>query len=309
LTSSFFVVNPAAANGRVGKEWPSIKSAIAAGYSPSFDFELTSAPGDATRLTRRALGAAYDVIVSVGGDGTLNEVANGFFDGDRPVGGDAALGVISLGTGSDFVRTLGIPRSLGSYLDNLGSSPAKEVDVVRGRFATPDGSRITRYFINCGEFGSGAAVADKVNRTTKAFGGQMSFLWGILTTLPGYKNRMITYSVDDGAEMKEVLNDFVVANGRYFGGGLKPAPEASLEDGLLDIVTIGDISFREVLFNLGKLRNGTHLSNPKIRLVRGRRVVASSDEKVLVEVDGELVGRLPAEFEIVPKSLKLLSGK
>jgi YegS/Rv2252/BmrU family lipid kinase len=306
LTKPFFVVNPAAANGRVRDNWAKILETIKEEYSPTADFELTQAPGAATPLARRALREGYDLIVSVGGDGTLNEVVNGFFDGDRPVNANASLGILSLGTGSDFVKTLGIERNLHSYLTTLRRGSAKPIDAVRSLVTTPEGAKEARYFINVGEFGSGGAVVDKVNRTTKAFGGRISFLWGILTTLPAYKNKSITYSIDGGDEVTEVLNDFVVANGRFYGGGLKPAPEASLEDGLLDVVTLGDFKFREVLLNLRKLMEGTHLSNPKVKLVRGRRVEARSEERILVEEDGEIVGLLPAQFEIVPRSISLV---
>lgn len=303
---AFFIVNPAAANGRIKKEWASILETARAEYSPALGFALTGGPGDGAPLAKKALKEGYDVIVPVGGDGTLNEVVNGFFEDDRPVNPSASLGVISLGTGSDFIRTLGIPKDLHAYLETLRRANTRTVDTVRSVVTAPDGSRKVRYFINVGDFGSGGAVVEKVNRTSKALGGRISFLWGILTTLPRYKNKEITYSVDGGEEKTEVLNNFVVANGRFYGGGLKPAPEASLDDGQLDIVTMGDFRFREVLLSLGKLREGTHLSNPKVGFVRGRKVVARSEKNVLIEEDGELVGCLPAEFEVVPKSISLI---
>jgi diacylglycerol kinase (ATP) len=306
LSRAYFVVNPAAANGRLGKEWGSILRSIKEEYSRTADFELTKGPGDATELARHALKEGYDVVASVGGDGTLNEVVNGFFEGGALVSMSASLGVLSLGTGSDFVKTLGIPRNLHSYLDTLKRGLTKRVDAVRTQITSSDGSALTRYYINVGEVGSGGAVVDKVNRTTKAFGGRISFMWGILTTLPRYKNKLITYSIDGGEEKTELLNDFVVANGRFFGGGLKPAPEALLDDGLLDVVTMGDFKFREVLFNIRKLMEGTHLSNPKVKLTRGRKVTVRCDEKILVEEDGEIVGMLPAEFEIIPGCISLI---
>jgi diacylglycerol kinase family enzyme len=147
---------------------------------------------------------------------------------------------------------------------------------------------------------------DKVNRTTKAFGGQISFLWGILTTLPTYKNKLTKYRIDDGPEQEKVLNTFVVANGRYYGGGLNPAPNAQLDDGLFDIVSIGDVGFLEAVSSLGKFRKGTHLEIPKVSFSRGRTVVATSDETQLVEMEGEVVGRLPARFEMLPKAMNIV---
>lgn len=306
MAKAFFVVNPAAANGRVGKHWGRILDTIKAEYSPHIDFEITQAAGTGSDLARKALEVGYDVVVSVGGDGTLNEVVNGFFENDRLVNPSASLGVLSLGTGSDFVKTLGIPRNLHSYLAALKSGGAKATDVVRSVVTTPGGAKGVRYFINAGEAGSGGAVVEKVNRTTKAMGGRICFLWGIFTTLPRYKNKEVVYSVDGGEERSAMMNDFIVANGRYFGGGLKPAPDASLDDGLLDIVTMGDFRFREVLFNIRKLTAGTHLSNPKVSLVRGRKVSVRCGERVLVEEDGEIVGLLPAEFEVLPKAISVI---
>jgi YegS/Rv2252/BmrU family lipid kinase len=301
-----FIVNPAAANGRIGADWQSIESAIKEHYTTAFDFEFTSKRMDAVDIARSAIRSGYDVIVSVGGDGTANEVMNGFFDGDSPVSEEARLGLLSLGTGSDLVKTLGLPRNLRSYLRTLNEGRTKRVDVVKSTFSLESGGRASRYFLNVGEFGSGGAVVEKVNRTTKAFGGRVSFLWGIFSTLPFYRNKWITFKVDDGEEVTALLNNFIVANGRYFGGGLKPAPEALMDDGFVDIVTMGDIHFREVLLNIKKLMDGTHLTNPKVKLVRGKRVVASSEEKVLIDEDGEMVGVLPAEFEVHPKALKLI---
>jgi diacylglycerol kinase (ATP) len=173
-------------------------------------------------------------------------------------------------------------------------------------FVSLEGEQRSRFFINIADFGSGGAVVDKVNRTTKAFGGQISFLWGILTTLPTYKNKLTKYRIDDGPEEEQVLNTLVVANGRYYGGGIKPAPDAQLDDGMFDIVSIGDVGFLEAVSKLGKFRKGTHLGVSKVSFTRGRTVVADSDETQLVEMEGEMVGRLPARFELLPKAMNIV---
>jgi diacylglycerol kinase (ATP) len=176
----------------------------------------------------------------------------------------------------------------------------------RCTFTGLDGEQQSRFFINIADFGSGGAVVDKVNRTTKVFGGQTSFLWGILTTLPTYKNKLTKYRIDDGPEEEQVLNTFIVANGRFYGGGLKPAPNAQLDDGLFDIVSIGDVGFLEAVSSLGKFRKGTYLEIPKVTFSKGKTVVASSEETQLVEMEGEVVGRLPARFEMLPKAMKII---
>ena len=165
-----------------------------------------------------------------------------------------------------------------------------------------DGSEV-RYFLNVADFGSGGAVADRVNRTTKVLGAQAAFLWGVLATMVSYKNPTIAFSIDGDEERVAVLNDFIVANGSYFGSGLKPAPHAQMDDGLFDIGTLGDIGFMESVWNLSRLRRGTHLTHPKVKLRRGKTVLARSHEQVLVEADGELIGSLPGSFKVIPQAI------
>ena len=153
------------------------------------------------------------------------------------------------------------------------------------------------------EFGVGADVVDRVNRTTKRFGGTVSFTWGILRTIPFYRNKKVFYSIDKAAETEARINNLVVANGRFYGAGLKPAPEAEIDDGLFDISIIGDMGLLESVSNLGKLRDGTYLEHPKVTHQRGTNVSARCPERVLIEADGEVVGKLPATFELLPGAI------
>ena len=147
---------------------------------------------------------------------------------------------------------------------------------------------------------------ERTNRSTKRFGGKMTFLWSILITLLQYKNQEIRYKLDDGAWQTGKFNNFIVANGRYFGGGLNPAPIALLDDGLFDVVSFGDIGRIDAINNLSNLRKGTHLKHSKISITHARTIEAASDNQVYIDMDGEFVGTVPIRVEILPKKLSLL---
>jgi YegS/Rv2252/BmrU family lipid kinase len=300
------IVNPRSANGEVGKNWTRIDQEIRRGLGTDYDVIFTEQQSHATDLTREAIKDGYELVIAVGGDGTINETVNGFFQDGKPLNREAAMAVMSIGTGSDFVKTLEYPTTPFETAQRIRSGKVWLVDLGKCSFVGLDGTEQSRLFINIADFGSGGAVVDKVNRTTKAFGGQLSFLWGILTTLPTYKNKLTKYRIDDSPEEEKVLNTFVVANGRYAGGGLKPAPDAQLDDGLFDIVSIGDVGFLKAVSSLGKLRNGRHLGMPEVSFWRGKTVSASSEETQLVEMEGEVVGRLPARFEMLPRAMKII---
>jgi diacylglycerol kinase (ATP) len=302
---TFIVVNPRAKNGRAGKEWPQLEQIIKEEYHSEFHVEFTTAPLHATALTKQALREGYDVVVSLGGDGLVNEVVNGFFEERRATNPNAALGVLPFATGADFVKTVGIPNDFREAVKHLDASSTRSCDVGLISCESVNGQPLTRYFINVAEFGLGADVVDRVNRTTKRFGGQVSFTWGILRTIPFYKNKTISYSIDKAAEIEARLNNFIVANGRYFGAGLKPAPNAQIDDGLFDISIIGNMGLFESVSNLGKLRDGTYLEHPLVTFQRGTHLSARCSERVLIEADGEVVGKLPATFELLASAIRI----
>ena len=267
---------------------------------------MTQGPRHATEMSREAAKAGYGLVVALGGDGTISEVVNGLLGDSEAPDADAVLGLLPLGTANDLGRTLGIPKELSSAVRALNVDGVRRVDVGKVTVLERDGRpSVIRYFLNIADFGSGGAVVERVNRTTKAFGPQLSFLWGIIATMLSYQNPTITFSVDGDGEEEAIINDFIIANGKFFGGGLVPAPDAQMDDGQFDIVTLGDIGFVESVLNLPRLRRGTHLTHPKARFRRGKRVVARANERVLIEADGELVGPLPAVFEIIPQALRV----
>jgi YegS/Rv2252/BmrU family lipid kinase len=259
----------------------------------------------APSLVRDALGEGVSLIVAVGGDGTFNEVVNGFFEDGRAVNPEARLAIVPVGTGSDLRRTLSVPADVEAAARRIARGRSKTVDVGLATYRDREGEVRQRHFVNVADFGAGGAVVDKVNRTTKVFGGRISFLWAILTTLPKYRNTRVRYR-GDGQQGDLVMNNFVVANGRYFGGGLMPAPHAEMDDGLLDVVIIGDITFKEARRNLGRLRRGEHLSLPQVTHFRAATVETECLDPALLDLDGEMVGSNPTRFAVLPRTLRIL---
>jgi YegS/Rv2252/BmrU family lipid kinase len=302
---AFIIVNPKAQNGKAGREWPELERIIKDEYHGQFHAEFTSGPLHAITLAKQALRERYDLVVALGGDGLLNEVVNGFLEQGKVTNPNATLGVLPFATAADFIKTVGIPRDFREAVKRMDSSSSKLCDVGLISCESLDGQPITRYFINVAEFGVGADVVDRVNRTTKRFGGTVSFTWGILRTIPFYRNKTTSYSIDKGAETEARINNLVIANGRFYGAGLKPAPNAEIDDGLFDISIIGDVGLFESVTSLGKLRDGTYLDLPKITSLRGTSVSARCSERVLIEADGEVVGKLPATFELLPSAIRI----
>lgn len=302
---TFCVVNPHSANGRTGKNWPKIAEAVREAVGP-FDFALTTRPLEAPDISREALAKGYEMIVAVGGDGTNNEVVNGFFDGEKQINPQAVFAIIPGGTGGDLARMLGIRNLPAAQIaQTLTGRDAVATDVGKLHFINHEGNREMRYYINIADLGIGGETVAIVNRTTKALGGRMSFLIGSLRGTLAYRNRHVTYSIDDGPKKEGRFYMIAAALGRYFGGGMKAAPLSVHNDGLFDILIIGDISLVEMAKLGTKIYKGAHLDMKKVELVRGKKLTAESNEKVYLDMDGEQPGILPATFEIRPKSIRM----
>jgi diacylglycerol kinase (ATP) len=300
-----FIVNPNAAMGTIGREWPRIQD-LAKHRLGDFQAFLTAGPGDATTLTRSALQQGAEVVVCVGGDGTLNEVVNGFMGKDGPLWPEAMLGFIPRGTGCDFIKTIHLPTAPERALDMIKASHTRHIDLGRIRYRDHQGNPSLRYFHNVTSFGLGGEVDDRVNRTTKAFGGFVSFIWATLVSILIYDKKRIHLKIDEGFDQTVVCWNVAVANGQYHGGGMWIAPEASVDDGIFHVTVIGDFSLAEVFWNLPKLYNGKLLQHDKVRTLVGKRIEASSEQKVLLDVDGEQPGQLPVIIDIMPGAIHLL---
>lgn len=300
-----FVVNPHAGNGATGKEWPRIQT-MAQDLLGPFETLLTGGPGDATRLTRENLLRGVERIICVGGDGTLNEVVNGFFDENGPIRKDAVLGFLPNGTGCDFCRSMPIPSGIEASLQTVREGYVRRIDLGRLRFRGHQGDTMTRYFHNIASFGLGGEVVDRVNRTSKACGPFITFIWGTLVSLFAYERKRIRFRVDDGDERTVDVLNIAVANGKYHGGGMLVAPDAVIDDGTFHVTVIGAMTLPLVFWHLPKLYTGKIKSIRQVSMTTGTRVSAMSEQRVLLDIDGEQPGTLPAELEIVPAALNMI---
>ncbi len=238
-------------------------------------------------------------MVAVGGDGTVNEVAQGL--AGLP---GVELAVIPRGTGWDFVRTYGIPRRLEDAVAVARDGRPRTIDLGRASFRAWDGSEAETYFANIASAGMSGAIAKRANETSKALGGKASYLWSTLAVFARWRNDEVLVTVD-GQRRTGRMHDVVVANGRFFGGGMMICPEAEPDDGLFDVLLIGDLTKRDLLLTLPKTYRGRHLPHPKAELLRGATVEVDAPAPLPVELDGEQPGTTPARFELVPQALRL----
>ena len=301
-----FIVNPHSGNGSTGRGWQRVEG-MARQVLGSFETYMTSGPGDATRLARQNLLEGCARIICVGGDGTLNEVVNGFMDEGGPIRPDALLGFVPNGTGCDFVRTIPLDRNLEKSLNIIRGGHVRTIDLGRLRYQDHQGRQATRYFHNITSFGLGGEVDDRVNRTSKVCGPFLSFIWATLLSIFVYGKKRIHLRVDDDFEKDVIIWNIAVANGRYHGGGMCVAPDALVDDGLFHVTVIGDLTLPEVFWNLPKLYNGKIKTIQQVFTLTAKRVIAESEQTVLLDVDGEQPGRLPVVIDMVPGALKMIT--
>lgn len=295
-----FIVNPAAGAGRTARRWPEIQSGLRdAGLK--FDCALTSAPGHATSLAREALLKGYELIVAVGGDGTVNEVVNGICgdEGEKNV----TLGIISTGTGSDLIRTLGIPRApleAGRCLLAPRKLPIDIglVEFVMGR------QTARRFFVNFAGVGIDAEIVRATTQRFKRLGDKPAYLAGMMATVLTYRNVETTIVLDSAAETKKVC-EVLVSNGKYGGGSMLAAPEADPADGWFDVMAIKEMGKLELLRCFPTIYKGTHVHNPKVEMRRAKEIEIRPVTPMPLQADGELLGETPVKIRIVPRMLNV----
>ncbi|HEY4941927.1 MAG TPA: diacylglycerol kinase family protein [Rhizomicrobium sp.] len=309
--TAFVVVNPRSGNGRTGRDWSAIDQRLSAVY-PHMEVAFTRAQGEATELVRQALGEGHQEIVAIGGDGTINEAVNGMFSADGPLNPDAVFAFVTSGTGGDFRKTFGIEAGHEAAIARLKTASVRTCDVGRVSCLTAHGEPTMRYFINIASFGLSGVIVDSVNRAriAKLFGGAFAFAFHSALAMLRYKNTPLRIMVDGADDEIATISTVAIANGQFFGGGMRVAPGAWTNDGLFDVVVMGGAPKGQALADMKLIYSGEHINKPYVRVLHGQRVVVAPvaetrGRAVYIETDGESAGRLPATFEILPAALNL----
>ena len=294
---SVVIVNPSSAGGSTGEAWPQIASDLRSQFG-AFRVLFTKKRGDAAALSAEAARKGAKFIIACGGDGTVSEVANGILSSGK----DAELGILPSGTGGDFRRTLEIPAQSRAAARVLSTGRTVKIDVGRISFIDHNGNEAMRYFVGVASCGMSTKVIERVKAQKMSFAG--SLLQSAMRTEP----TRLAVQLDDSHERHLVVLNLCVANARYFGGGMKIAPDAKLTDGKFDVIGVGDLSALKLFTSAPRVYMGSHLSMPEVSHALARKVnVRSADRaaEVALEIDGELPGKLPATFQIIPEALRV----
>ncbi|MFW5971971.1 MAG: diacylglycerol/lipid kinase family protein [Bacillota bacterium] len=301
------IVNPVSANGKTALHWPSYEKFFREN-NINMEVFLSRYAGDAVEISRQAVKNGYKKIMAVGGDGTVNEVINGFFQEDSLIDDDIKLIVFSQGTGCDFNRNFQFGRKPDDIVHIINSNNFRKIDIGHVKYINHSGVEEERYFVNLSDTGIGAATARLVNQSSKVFGGFITYLLGVFRILISYKNREIKVVIDGEEKYRQLINSVIIANGKYFGGGIKIAPRAELDNGFFNIVVLKNFSKIGIVLNLVKAYKGTHISHKLVESIKGKEIAISVVDGGIseLEIDGESVGILPARFKILKSKLSIM---
>ena len=310
------IVNPQSAGGTTADAWPRIASELRSHFGP-FDVSFTGKPGEAVDLASEAARKGVKLIIACGGDGTISEVANGILTS----GTEAELGILPSGTGGDFRRTVEISTRPRDAAQILRTGKTRLIDVGRVTYVDDAGREANRYFIGVASFGMSAAIIERVkdsqpewlpSQTPKWISGRIAFGTSMMRTAMQSPATKVVVKLDEEHERHLTVANFCIANARYFGGGMKIAPDAKLTDGRFDIISIGDLGARKIVTNAPRIYLGSHLSLDEVHHTYAQKVVARPAKKgdeIALEIDGELPGFLPATFQVLPSALRIRSPK
>jgi diacylglycerol kinase (ATP) len=312
MTLPLVIINPASASGATGDAWPRIASELRTHFG-AFQPAFTTKQAEAIEIAAEAARKGTKLIIACGGDGTISEVANGILASGR----DAELGILPSGTGGDFRRSIRIPTRTRDAAIILRDGQTRRIDVGRASYVTDAGEQETRYFLGVASFGMSADVIARVKaghpdwlpaKAPRWLSGRVSFGAAMLQSAARMKPTRVLVQLDDKLAQRTSVANLCIANARYFGSGMKIAPNAKLTDGKFDVVSIGDLGLTRILSNAPRLYLGAHLSMSEVQHVLAGKISASpidKNQRIGLEMDGELPGFLPASFQIVPRALSI----
>lgn len=302
------VSNPTAGSGLASQYLSLVRRTLDAAGVPYAE-EQTRGRGDAAILARSAVVAGCSSVVVIGGDGTLFEAVNGIMHPARPglpLRDGVAVGLVQAGRGSDFGRSAGVPSDVESACARLLAGRTQAIDLGYVRYRSFRGEERGRYFANAAGVGFDAEVTVRANGAPRVLGGTIPYLSSLFMTLGTYRNKRISLRADGEHAWQGRANSVVVANGQYFGGGMKIAPAAGISDGAFEVVILGDLGKVDLVRNVPRVYDGSHVTHPKVQVLTARTLEVTSPDRVLLQADGEVLGTAPATFTICPSALRLI---
>jgi YegS/Rv2252/BmrU family lipid kinase len=298
------IANPKSQNRAILRRLKPLEAKLRSALGP-LDIEFTRAPRDAERIAREGVRSGIERIIVAGGDGTLSEVVTGLLSAQ--LGDYAVIGLLPLGTASDFARGLGQTADVDAAIERLATGKTSRVDAGRVTYRTDERQEVTGYFANIASFGLSGVVSKLVNRASKVFGGRMSYMIGTVRGVARHRSDPVSISVDGELVFDGPLSMAAVANGPYFGGGMRVAPNARIDDGVFDWVVVPGMSRLSLLGKFPLLYSGSHIRDPQILQGRGRVIEACGVAgSIRLDVDGESLGVLPVRFELLPDAITLI---
>ncbi len=292
------IVNPYSAFGETGKRWSTIKELIKARIK-EFVYEFTEKPKDATKITKDALKSGFERLISVGGDGTLNEIVSGYFENNKPINENAFISILPSGKGNDFIKNFKNPSK--NILSSDNEVKIHSVDSVL--FTQPDGS--LKRFINVASFGFSRYVVDSVLELREKVKSSVAYFWGVFKALKNFRATKIKLTID-GEALVDNYSIGAIANGKYFAGNMMISPQSSPYDGYLDLILLKEVSKSTLIYLLSRVYSGKHIKSKDVIVLKGKKIKVEPIEGELKgEYDGEIDIKYPAEFLIHEKSLKI----
>jgi diacylglycerol kinase (ATP) len=301
------IANPASAGGKTGKKLHKIIKLIDKYFSYRYKLNLTSRPRDATNLSRKAAKEDFDTIIVIGGDGTIQEIVNGFYEHDKLINPHIKLGIINCGTGCGLSQSLNLPCKTEEQLQIIYQGYTSSIDIGKAIYNNGEIRPETRYFVNELQLGIGSTVVNKVQTKQKKLGGFLAFGLTAALTIFSQKDHEMTLAIDSQLRFNRKFLGIVIANGAYTGGGMNLAPQAQLNDGYFDILLIHAQSIPQRLKNFPRIYFGKHINLSQFSYGRARKIKIDSSDNILLEADGELLGHLPCSVEILPAAIRIFT--
>lgn len=299
------IANPTARSGKAKTAALYVLQKLKEKYASSVNLTFTQNRNDATHITSKAINNGTQLIISVGGDGTINEVVNGFFINGKPINPACELGIINCGTGGGLAHALHIPKSLDQQIELIFQSQSVDLDVGHITYLDSSNNLCSRFFINECQLGIGSKVASLVDRKYKILGAQIAF--GIVAAIQALllKPQILEITFDNEPTENQNIIGFVVGNGSECGGGMKLTPDAKLNDGFLDVLLIREMNTVQRLRNFSKIYTGEHISSPYCSIRKCKKIAINSNIVASIEADGEILGKAPCKIEVLPAAIRV----